>query len=441
MSTPVATLLPLVCLQNFAAALDFIQWLKKTNQSGWQLLPLSHPITTPYRNQGIGLSPYFFDSSMPPEWRRWTLTREEFVFQNRFWLADYAHFQALVQQLGTDQWWTWPPDLRDHHHATLAASRLRLETAINGFIDQQYFLYNQLSSLRRYALENEITLIGDLPFYLARESSLVWAHQSLFLLGEGGQMRLQSGVPAAPDEPFAEQYWGHPLYDWENNDITDVMRLFNERLQFMRGFTDLVRIDHANGFFKYGAMSREHQAWNRKLQGPGKPAVMELLRDLQNFRFGVYFEDIASDKMRLEQFMKEYDVVGSSVLTLIYNVEAQKPLDPEKIKDQELQITALAGNKIMFTSTHDTPPILPWVQKLPPEIKQRLKKVNNLRDDLDDRALAGALRDLLITQEARMAIIPWQDWWLDSWRFNVPGHEELTRWDYQVDIKKYLARV
>ncbi len=423
------TLLSLASLRSMKQAQALVSFLRRTGQTCWQVLPVSAPLSQPYRGQGIGIAGQFFDNHLPEEWQSWWLSREEFVSQNQFWLPDYAHFQALVRTLKTDEWWRWPRELALRQESALRESKLKLTSEIAGFEDQQYVLYNSFLHLRRFAAENEVILSGDLPFYISRESAMVWAHQKLFLLGECGEMRLQSGVPAAPDEPFAQQYWGHPLYDWENNEIDDIMQLFYERLRFMRGWCDLVRIDHANGFFRYGAMSPEHPGWNRKLTGPGKPALVKLLGDLQRLQFGVYLEDVASDKMRLEQFMKEYELAGVSVVTLMYNVEATGKL---KIRDQDLDLNRLAGNKIVFTSTHDTPTLLGWVKRLPAEVRSRLVAINNLQDHAGDAALAAQIRERVLTLPARMVIVAYQDWQASEWRYNVPGDEAQADWQHQV---------
>ncbi len=437
MTAPIGTLLPLTSLSNFQAALDFIAWLKQNNQQAWQMLPLSDEIATPYRNQGIGLSPFFYDPHIPQEFRTWVISRDQFVADQEEWLLDYALYQALAEKYQQKDWRAWPDALAAHDVTALAQARQELHERVDVYIDQQYFLANQMLLLRRRAAESEIMLIGDLPFYLAPTSSLVWSHQELFQLGEGGQLVLQSGVPAAFDEPFVQQFWGHPLYDWAGNSLENIMNLFALRLRYYRAFFDLIRIDHANGFFRYGAMSPEHPAWCTKLDGPGNQAVEKLLQVAGNLELGIYFEDIASDKLRLEQFMKHYQIAGTRVLTLLYNLEATQEI---KVRDRDLSLESLAGNNIVFSSTHDTVPLITWVKSLPTPLKERFCDINNLPKSETDEHLATTLRERLLTLDARLIIIPWQDWQLDDFRFNVPGHEELTNWHYLVDIKKYLKK-
>ena len=101
MSTPVATLLPLSSLPGFQGAIDFLCWLDKTHQQGWQMLPISGPIEQPYRNQGIGVASFFYDHQVPQKYRTWLLTYHDFLTANQDWLLDFALYQALSEHYQT----------------------------------------------------------------------------------------------------------------------------------------------------------------------------------------------------------------------------------------------------------------------------------------------------------------------------------------------------
>ncbi len=436
MSTPVATLLPFTSLKNFKAALDFLQWLKKTRQSGWLTLPISAPLMTPYRGDGIGIASDFYDNQVPEDYQVWVIERQDFIANNQDWLPNFALHKALSEHFHTNQWWTWPTEIANYQESAVIDWRMKLQTRIEVFIDEQYFLANQFIQLKRLAAEKEILMIGDLPFYIAQESALVWANQDLFMLGSNGELRMESGVPVHEHEPFGQQFWGHPLYDWQGADDVKIIDLFAVRLKFLAQFYDLVRIDHANGFFRYGMMSRKHPSWSKKVDGPGSRALKKLLQKTQQLNLGIFFEDIASDRMRLEHFMKEYEVAGMSVLTLLYNLEN---LDDHKMKvtDEELQLTNLGGNRVVFSSTHDTPPLITWVKSMPPAVRKKILAVNDFDHDLTDKGFAAKLREELLKVPAKLIVVPWQDWHLDNFRFNVPGREEHTNWNYLVPIEKY----
>ena len=68
--------------------------------------------------------------------------------------------------------------------------------------------------MQDYANAKGVDLIGDMPIYVGGQSADVWAHQSLFELGDDCAPEFVSGVP--PDAFSATgQLWGSPLYRWE----------------------------------------------------------------------------------------------------------------------------------------------------------------------------------------------------------------------------------
>lgn len=436
MSTPVATLLPLSSLPGFQGAIDFLCWLDKTHQQGWQMLPISGPIEQPYRNQGIGVASFFYDHQVPQKYRTWLLTYHDFLAANQDWLLDFALYQALSEHYQTICWWQWPEEIASYNHHAVNLKRQELAKRIEVYLQEQYFLTNQLLQLKKAAAASGQLLLGDLPFYLGRESSLVWSHQELFMLPKTGELILQSGVPSSKDEPFAAQYWGHPLYNWAGSKPDEIVAIFNTRLKFLANFFDLVRLDHANGFFRYGMMSLKNPHWSKKVPGPGENAILAILMQAQKLNLGIYFEDLASESMRLEQFMKKYAVAGIEVLTLSVNLDQQAA--NSKTGHIKLKFPQKTANKVLCTSTHDTLPLFPWVKSLNPKVKTNLAKVNHLPPNLSDEKLATALREHVLQQKAKLIIVPWQDWHGESWRLNTPGEESLANWNYPVAIEKYL---
>lgn len=434
-ATPLGTLLPLTSLKSFSAQLDFLRWLEKTKQNTWLMLPISKPINTPYRNYGIGYSATFLDSKTSAKEQMWLLDRQEFLLQNQGWLLDYALHQALSEHFGTDAWWTWPKELHQRKRTALNEWRLRLEDRLGFFIDQQYSLANQMAILRQEAQNRQITLAADLPFYLAQESPLVWTNQDCFLLRQNGDLRIQSGVPADKDEPFTAQFWGHPLYDWQGVELSKIIHLFNLRLDFLSSTFDLVRLDHANGFFRYGIMYPDHPQWNKKVPGPGKKALNLILEHAQTLSLGIFFESIGSQTMRLEQYMKETGVAGMMALTLAYNLDGENLPTPSR---KVLNLNNYRGRQVIFTSTHDTVTLLTWLKSLPCKIKTKFLQINDFSPDLTDEKLAQKIIHRLSENKAALMIVPWQDWHGEEFRFNVPGREDLANWQKQISIKKYL---
>jgi len=178
---------------------------------------------------------------------------KEFVKENASWLKDYAVYTAVKEASSGKEWYDWTDDaLRSH-------SREAVEDAYNKHIEHirfieymQYEFFRQWNRVREYALKKNIQIIGDLPMYVALESSDVWANQDAFDLDERGKPNAVAGVP--PDY-FSEdgQKWGNPLYNWSQMK-KDGYTWWMKRLEASLAMFDVVRIDHFRAFSAYWAI-------------------------------------------------------------------------------------------------------------------------------------------------------------------------------------------
>ena len=77
----------------------------------------------------------------------------------------------------------------------------------------QYEFYRQWYKLKKYANDNGIKIIGDIPIYVAYDSADVWAHPELFQIDDE---RNPIAVAGCPPDGFSAtgQLWGNPLYKW-----------------------------------------------------------------------------------------------------------------------------------------------------------------------------------------------------------------------------------
>ena len=60
---------------------------------------------------------------------------------------------------------------------------------------QQWHLNRQWQAIRAQAAERELSILGDLPFYVSSDSADVWANRHLFSVNQEGVLSEQSGVP------------------------------------------------------------------------------------------------------------------------------------------------------------------------------------------------------------------------------------------------------
>jgi 4-alpha-glucanotransferase len=181
------------------------------------------------------------------------------------WLAPYTLFRALKDHHQGQPWWDWPAALRTHACAAASPIARTLATAIDAHAFTQYLFFGQWSQVRAAAARRGITIIGDLPIFVARDSADVWADPNLFELDpQTAQPLAVAGVP--PDYFSAEgQLWGNPLYRWEHH-AADGFAWWMRRLRTAFAQHDVVRIDHFRAFDEYWRIPFPATT------GPGSPA-------------------------------------------------------------------------------------------------------------------------------------------------------------------------
>lgn len=137
------------------------------------------------------------------------------------WLNDYAFYMALKFHFDNQEWLAWPEDIRFRKKEAVESYREELKDEIDFWKFLQYKFYQQWGKLRAYANEQGISIIGDIPIYVALDSADVWTHPELFLLDEENLTPIK--VAGVPPDAFSEtgQLWGNPLYRWDVQEKTD----------------------------------------------------------------------------------------------------------------------------------------------------------------------------------------------------------------------------
>jgi len=421
----------------FAAGEKFIDWLAKSKQNAWQVLPLHQTqlekgsaikhIPSPYKGYGIGLNPRFLSNDLPqpsPE------QLAEFIKNNNYWLEDYALFCALRDQFGTDSWNQWPADIRKRNKNSIKKWQKKLASQINAHIKTQAQLHLSYKQLQKKAASKEVMLIGDLPLYLSLNSSLVWQFQNLFDISKDGKMQRTSGVPIGPKSHFGRQIWGHPLYKWqERNLIPKIEKLFEIRLKYLAQLFDWVRIDHAKGLFTYAAMDLTTRNADQYLPGPGKKFLEKIINFAHQQNLNIYAEDTGDKLKDLRECLQSHQIPGIKIFIYAYNEKKKR------FVDQYLEVDQYQPNNFAYTTTHDTETLMGYLQQLSAtEINTLIKKLNiNKTDNL--KLLAKQIKDKIINSPAKIVLITLQDWLYTTERINIPGTEKEIddpNWRYQM---------
>ena len=189
-----------------------------------------------------------------------TLASEDyqaFFTANEEWLVPYAAFCVLRDRFGTSRFMDW------RQYAIFDRKRIRLladegpdmRHAIHLIYYTQYHLHRQLRLAADYARSHGVSLQGDMPVGVYRDSVETWTHPELF------RMEMQMGTMPTAAEPMG-QNWGFPTYEWstgttERADATGssqatitVESWMRQRLRYMEQFFDAVRLDHVLSFFR-----------------------------------------------------------------------------------------------------------------------------------------------------------------------------------------------
>jgi 4-alpha-glucanotransferase len=272
---------------------------------------------------------------------------EVFCSQQEKWLNDYALFAALSQKTG-QPWIQWLPSLRNRQPEALAQKKMQLKNEIE--IEQfvQFLFFRQWSRLKQHCKKRRVSIIGDMPFYMAHDSADVWAHQELFCLYRNGKPYYVGGVP--PDYFSATgQLWGNPVYNWRLHKETG-FEWWLDRIQHNLTLYDRLRLDHFRGFVAYWQVAaRAKTAVNgRWVKAPSEAFFVKLKTAYPSLPF--IAEDLGYIDEPVRQAIHRLGVPGMRVLLFGFgNSEGNIHFPRNHVE-----------NSVVYTGTHDTNTVKGW---------------------------------------------------------------------------------
>ena len=342
----------------------------------------------------------------------------EFCQHHAGWLDNYALYIAIRQTQNNRGWVDWPPALREREGAALKQAQQRLHEEI-GFVKfEQYVFFSQWIELKNYAHRHGVYLFGDMPIFVAHDSSDVWSNQHYFLLNEHGQPDVIAGVP--PDY-FSEtgQRWGNPLYDWQGM-ADDGFQWWIQRMQSQLELFDLIRIDHFRGFEACWKIPADEET---AINGHWAKAPGEALLQSLNDAFSglpLVAEDLGLITDEVNALRQRFHLPGMRILQFAFGSGADNPYLPHNYD----------RNTVVYTGTHDNDTTRGWYASLDEKGKQDLE---NYLGYAADETMPWPLIRLALSSVADMAIIPLQDIFElgSEGRLNVPGTTEGNwRWRF-----------
>lgn len=346
-----------------------------------------------------------------------------FCTEQAHWLDDFALFMALKGAHELRPWHDWERELAFRRPEALAHWQVMLAKEIESQKYRQWQFFEQWLALKRYANARGICIIGDIPIFVARDSTDVWANPHLFHFDEELEPTFVSGVP--PDY-FSKtgQLWGHPLYRWkvmaESGYAWWIARF---KMAFLQA--DVVRIDHFRGFYNYWQVpANETTAVNgRWLYGPGAGlfrAVTAALGEVAIIAEDLGDFDVAS-RAGLDALMAEFGYPGMKVLQFAFDSDAQSPFLPHNYRH----------DCVVYPGTHDNDTATGWYQRTSTGAARDYARRYLARDGSD---IAWDLIRLAWASVADTAITTAQDLLSlgHECRLNTPGTSGAPNWCWRL---------
>ncbi len=360
---------------------------------------------------------------------------ELFIGKHAEWLYDYANFRALKEQYNHQSRADWPEDLsvKNKHKFKYKAFSKSQAHNFKSFISKasekhaftQFIFYKQFEALKKYANSKNIQLMGDLPLFVALDSSDVWANPELFELDAQANPINVAGVP--PDY-FSEdgQLWGNPLFDWKVHK-KDNFKWWRRRIKHNLEQYDCLRIDHFRGFESYWSVPADQKNAKKGqwLKAPGE-ALFKLLKS-EFPSLPIIAEDLGIITPEVTQLLKSTGFPGMSVLQFAFADNPHNSYLPHNHQK----------NQVVYTGTHDNNTSIGWFNDLDAQSKSFVQRYLNISGEF----IGWDLFRTAVKSVADISMVPLQDLMsLDcAARLNNPGTAEGNwNWRYQAESLEQL---
>lgn len=298
----------------------------------------------------------------------------------------------------------------------------------------QYEFFTQWCEIKSYANKKGIKIIGDIPIYVAYDSSDVYYHKELFQLDKRD---LPTAVAGVPPDYFAEdgQLWGNPLYNWDKME-EDGFLWWRERLSHMLTLFDGVRIDHFRGLesywsVPYTAKTAREGKW---VKAKGEKFI-DVIKEVSGDKL-IIAEDLGDITEEVEKLVEYSGFPGMRVFQFGFLSEGDNPHKCHNYKN----------NSVAYTGTHDNNTLLGYVWELDDESRHEMLSYCGFNEPDWDKCYDSVIRTIFASS-AGLVILPIQDLLLygSDTRLNTPGSAE-GNWAYRItkeqlesiDKKKFI---
>lgn len=354
---------------------------------------------------------------------------EEFKKENVAWLSDYALFMALKDSFGGKAWNEWEEGLKLRDASTLKKYREKLSTEIEFYEFIQYVFIIQWKKLKKYANDNDIKIIGDVPIYVAFDSADAWANPELFEFDENLN---PIEVAGCPPDGFAKygQLWGNPIYRWSYHKETDY-EWWISRLRKAFTLYDTVRIDHFRGFDSYYAVpfGEKTAVKGKWRKGPGYSLFAQVKKSLGDV--DVIAEDLGYLTPSVIKLVKRTGYPGMKILQFAFY----------DMKDGDYQVHNYTSNSVVYTGTHDNETTMGWLCSISKKVRNFALEYMNIKTN-DEKEIVWEMIQHAYMSVSDKVIIPMQDFLClgNEARMNTPSTLG-GNWEWRMGKKAFSTAI
>ncbi len=342
----------------------------------------------------------------------------EFREQQGAWLEEFALFMALKDLHAGRPWWEWSAEYRMRERDALVQAREAQQETIERHAFQQYLFFRQWLALKEHANRKGLQIIGDIPIFVAYDSSDVWANPELFALEPDGSLQVQAGVP--PDY-FSEtgQLWGNPLYRWDVHSRSGY-RWWVDRMRSVLSLVDIVRLDHFRGFYDYWEIPGNAKTAidGRWVPGPGEEFFVRIRQALGELP--IIAEDLGYLHPGVYDLRDQLGLPGMKILVFAFGDEHANLFLPHNY----------IPHSVVYTGTHDNDTTLGWYRRVG-EGERNFARRYLARDGKD---ISWDLIRAAWSSVSVFAVAPLQDVLSlgNEARMNLPGTLGTHNWTWRV---------
>lgn len=310
---------------------------------------------------------------------------------------EYCLYMAIKNHFQEKSWVEWDEDIKLRTPEAMRTYQEMLKDSILFYEFLQMMFQNQWDALKRYAHEQGVRIIGDIPIYVAFDSADSWAHPELFQFNEENMPISVAGCP--PDGFSATgQLWGNPLYRWEYHEETD-FAWWMKRMEYCFRLYDVVRVDHFRGFDEYysipaGETTAMYGHWEK---GPGV-SVFKKMKEVFG-KVDIIAEDLGFLTPSVMKLVEDTGFPGMKVLQFAFDSREKSNYLPY----------FYGQNSVVYTGTHDNDTVRGWYQTMASEDRQfAIDYMNNAKTPEEE--VHWDFVRLALSCVANLAVIPMQDY-------------------------------